>query len=379
MKIICQKTELAKYLPIATNVTPARAVLSTLQSLLLTTAGDNHVSIVATDLDCWLRCNVPATVLEPGAATIDARLFNALAHSFVGEQITIESDSDDKTVVISGDDAQYKLAMLDIDSFPEWPYMQRDGLRWRVDKSALINALDNTLYAVSVDKTRQIITGVLFEPKPDGLRLVATDTHRMAICDCQDVKMHPNDHISFVLSADFARDVAKIADAADTELVDIYCASEPQQRHIVFFDFAGQIFYSAKLLEGLFPPYERVIPTDFAVTAVYNKLTLLNILKRIRLVADKETDKLVLSVTSDSTHIRVDTEIAHADERIDCDVDGVTDNGFEIAFSCQYLIEAIEPVAGSSVTIQFTSPESPAVIHDGVGDKYRAIVMPMRM
>ena len=379
LKVTITKSQLSQ-IPLLSGICSNRSPLPILSNLLI--QADNHlITITATDLQVGAQLSIDADISigdksicanieEPGAVCING--------SKLAEIIKLLGDSNDTVVSLSGDysrvhvsdfggNTSFKLPALDPADFPAFP--SSDQLEWKEEStSTIIKHYFRILYAASSDDSRFNLNGVFYTPYKDGHCLVATDGHRLAL---QRIDNYPFGDAKLLLpkySADFIKKTL-IGSKQST------CKLSTDSKQL--FVSVGNLFVSARLLDGDFPDFTKVI----ADISSARKLTiikdqLMSAVKRASLVTMDRSRGLLFSVSSQKGIVlSATTEIGSSEETMSTEYQG---EPFDFVVNSVYLQDALNAIDGNTINMLYTGESKPITIEvDGVDD-YFSIVMPMR-
>lgn len=341
----------------------AKASLPILGSILFK-AQAGELSTTSTDIDLTLQCKASVEIVQEGAICLPARQIMDIVRCLPDAVIQLESDETTNSVKILYNDSQINIKGYPPDQFPALPEVT-EQISFTLAQGLLREMIRQTVYAVSTDKTRPLFTGVLFENEDRRLRLVATDTHRLALRETE-------------VDADRFGNVI-VPGGALSELVRIMRGEdEPVQVKIskshISFAMQGALLIS-RLIAGQFPAYRQIIPHNFSARLTMNTLELSNSLARAALLIEEEIPILRFNLEEGQSLISVNTTSGWIKENLKANYAG---DPMEIYFNARYLMETLRAIPTEEVTINFTSPLSAAIIQPAGKDEYLALLLPAR-
>lgn len=367
MRVCCERDELLKGVRNAVRAISSRSTLPILANLFVE-ARDNVLRLVGTDLEVGIECTVRARVEEPGALTIPARVLSQILSSLPGEEINLQVEEANMALLRCGR-SEYRLLGLPADEFPLLPQVGED-VAFSMDPTLLRDVIRETIFAASKDEARAILMGALFSIRGDVLRVVATDTHRLALSEAP-LRESPGRDASFIVPASALGEVARMAGQAPEEVV--IKGSENQ----LMFSF-GQMSLITRLIEGQFPNYEQVIPREAKLTIIADKSEFLSAIRRLDIVAKENANRVVFNLSDGELVMTAESqEVGKAEERLPVDSEG---EPFEVAFNAQYLAEALNVMGTKEVRLELTGPVNPGVMKPMGGERpFIYVVMPMQI
>ena len=340
-------------------------------------AKDGKVSMMATDLEMWMEHTLPGVgITEDGAATAPARNFTELLAAMPDADVSVTVEDETNTLHLRCLKANYKLLGLSADEFPLLPQVKEDS-RFVVDRETLKEAIRQTIFATSTDETRAILTGVLVVFQGDSLRLVATDTHRLAVRDCP-VKEGSGSASAIVPS----RAMTELLRIVGNEEGDVVVTLSGNQIQFQVDDASGsKTTLISRLIDGQFPNYERVIPAQATKTLTVERAPLAAAVKRASIVARDSASRVVLRTTDDGDRLTITAEsgsVGNAYEEVEVARTG-DDTPVEIAFNAKYLADVLNVLDTEGLHIELTEPLRPGVIRPTDTADYLCVLMPMQV
>ena len=372
----CPRKELFEGLQTVGKAVATRSSLPILTHVRIA-AKDGKVSIMATDLEMWMEHTLPGVgITEDGAATAPARNFTELLAAMPDADISITVEDETNTLHLRCLKANYKLLGLSADEFPLLPQVKEDS-RFVMDRLTLRDAIKQTIFATSTDETRAILTGVLVVFQGDSLKLVATDTHRLAVRDCA-VK-EGTGSASAIVPARAMHEVLRIVGNEEGEVVVTLSGNQIQFQ--IDDEKGSKTTLISRLIDGQFPNYERVIPAQATRTLTLAREPLAAAVKRASIVARDSASRVVLRTTEDGDKLTITAEsgsVGNAYEEVEVARTG-DDTPVEIAFNAKYLADVLNVLDTEGLHIELTEPLRPGVIRPTDTADYLCVLMPMQV
>jgi len=344
------------------NVVSTRTTLPILSNVLVQ-AGNNGLSLTTTDLDVAVRCSVEAEVSKAGGTTLPARRVFAILREVAAADIEIEVD-DKNTASIHAGSSFYKIMGLPEEEFPRFP--QAEGKSLKIEQVALRDMLKKTAYAASTDETRYVLNGVFMSFKADKLTVVATDGRRMALVE-RDMEVPKGAEAELILPTKVVTELLRLlSDKGDATL------SVGENQIIICFD--GTTLCS-KLIEGTYPNFRQVIPTEAKERIPLEREVLLSALHRASILASEKQQSIKLNFAKNTLTITATSpEVGEAKETMAINYKGKEIN---IGFNPQYMMDPLRNLDADEVFIELTDELSPGVIK--VNEPFLYVLMPMRL
>ena len=365
MKLSVTRDSLHTGLGAVSATIPTKTTLPVLSNILLE-AADGRLSLSGTDLDISVRVSIDAEVSEPGSVTVPARKFAEIARELPAAPVHIETDGVE--IRIESANSRFKLFGLAPEEFPSVPEVDF-GDSWKMDAAQLKELIARTSFAVSTEESRPILNGVLWQLRPDSAAMVATNGHRLAKMTI-DVTGSGAPEADLIVPPKALQQVQRLFDATgEIELAH-------SKNHLAFRS-ADRLVYT-RLIEGPYPNYQQVIPTDNDRVATVNRDNLSAAIRRMAVVASDQTHRVRMSFTKNKLSFRVQTpDLGEAEEEMDIDYQG---DSLEIGFNANYLLEVLKHMPDEDVLLQFKAPERAATFMPASGaPDYLCLVMPLRL
>lgn len=368
MRLTISREKLQEGLAAVTASIPAKTTLPILANILLETT-ERGIKLSGTDLDIAVSTEVAADVESPGAVTIPAKKLGEIARELPPSTVKIASVGEQRITLECGR-SRFKLFGLPRDEFPTFPKVDFSN-SWRIRSGDLQKLISHTAFAVSMEESRPILNGVLWELRPDRMAMVATNGHRLARME-----------ISGEFNADLSYDLI-IPPKALEQVRRLFPAEEELEvargeNHIGFRSPFTSVF--SRLIEGPYPNYDLVIPRDNDRTAVADKVALTSALKRMSVVASDQTHRIRLSFNSGMLKFSVQTpDLGEAQDELPIRYLG---DQLDIGFNASYLLEILRYIPTDEVKLTFKAPERAATLEpESWSDSasYMCLVMPLRL
>jgi DNA polymerase-3 subunit beta len=352
---------------VATSI-PARTTLPVLANILIETT-DRGIRLSGTDLDIAVSTEVVADVDASGAVTVPARKLSEIARELPPSPVKMSAANEQRINLECGR-SRFKLLGLPRDEFPTFPSVNFDA-GWKVRSSELHQLITHTSFAVSTEESRPILNGVLWELRPDRMRMVATNGHRLAKLEIpgnsekggsEDLIVPPKalEHVRRLFPVDEELEVAR------------------GDNHIGFRSPFTSVF--ARLIEGPYPNYDQVIPRDNDRSAVADKIALASALRRMSVVASEQTHRIRLSFNTGLLKFSVQTpDLGEAQDEMPIKYTG---DQLDIGFNGAYLLEILKNIPTDEIRLTFKAPERAATIEPegwDSGATYICLLMPLRL
>ena len=362
MKLQVTQENLNRALGSVARVANSRNALPILANVLIKTS-NNRLSLSATNLDIAITHYIGAKVSEEGSITVPARLMQDFVSSLPSGVIDLEL-SESKLKVTTD---QYKSVVNGIaaDDFPVMPAIS-GGSSWKVGASALKKGLQQVIFTASSDESRPVLTGVLIHTSENRLYLAATDSYRLAEKELGSNKATVN----LLVPATALHDLLRIL--GDDE-GDVQVTHDDQQ---ILFQ-VGDVELTARLVEGKYPDYRKLIPASFATEITLKRADFVNVTKVSSLFARESAGSVTLEVDEASNSLSIRAIASQLGENTANATGKATGSG-SITLNSRYLLDALNALSGENVSFGFNGKLEPTLIHDPTTKDYQHIIMPLK-
>ena len=377
MKLTIERAALLKALGHVQSVVERRNTIPILSNVLLS-AGQGHVAFSATDLDMEITDSSPAQVESPGHITAPAHtLYEIVRKLPEGADVSLGYTGDDPRLQVNAGRSRFNLPVLPAGDFP---VMSSEGLSApiAIDTNELIRLIDKTRFAISTEETRYYLNGlylhVVVEDGVQKLRAVATDSRRLALAEMPAPEGYAGAP-GVIIPRKTINEVRRLLDDAG-ETVQLQVSAQK-----VRFDF-GQAAMTSKVIDGSFPPYERVIPRENKRVMTLDNALLGAAVDRVATISNEQSRAVKLAVESGRMTLTVrNMDAGQAVEELEVDYEG---NPFEIGFNARYILDLTAQVGGEIAEFRFADHDGgatildPALVLDPTDPNVQYVLMPLR-
>ena len=345
------------------NVVSTRTTLPILSNVLVQ-AASGGLSLTTTDLDVAVRCKVEADVSKAGSTTLPARRLFSILKEVVAPEIEVEVDDRNAAAIRCGT-SFYKIMGLPEEEFPRFPEAGT-AKALKIEQSVLRGMLKKTAYAVSSDETRYVLNGVFMGFKGDKLTAVATDGRRLALTE-HEIEVPKGGETELIVPTKAVGELERLlGDKGEVKL----SIGENQ----ILFELDGTTLAS-KLIEGTYPNFRQVIPTETKERITLERELLLAALHRASILASEKSQSVKLNFAKNTLTITATTpEVGEAKETLSINYKG---KEITIAFNPQYLMDPLRNLDADEVFLELIDELSPGVVK--VNEPFLYVLMPMRL
>ncbi len=364
MKFICEKAELLKSIDIVSKAINPNNPIDILKGIKID-AKDN-IKFTGSDSDLSIESILNAEVKEEGTLIVDSRIFYDIIKNLPDGKVKIFTSENNELKIICSN-TQFNILYLSSAGFPEIQKIE-EGDNIRIYSKNLKQLIKNTIFAVSDDESRPILTGTLFEINKSNIKAVSIDRFRLALRNQIIPETEFND-LSFVVSAKVLNEIQKIL-KDDNEIVDITIKDNS-----VMFKFASFTIIS-RLLEGEFLDYNKFIPSQSFIQAKINVKAFTEMIERAAIIINYDDPKIpvVLKLKNSEVVVECISKFGNFCESIDVDKYG---EDLKIGVDSRLILNALKCISDEYAIFEFTNEQGPFVIKPIEGDSFVYMVLPM--
>jgi DNA polymerase III subunit beta len=380
MKFQCGQEALADALATVGRVVPGKPSLPVLNNVLLETDGSDCVRVTASNLELTVSRRLRATVKADGRTTAPARLLaEYVALLDRGKQVSLQLNSTGHKLHLACERYEANVATISADEFPsDVPIV--DAAHVEIDGSVLKAAIEQVLFAVATDDTRPVLAGVLLRVEAGVLTLAAADGYRVSVR----MVLLPDTttRASWIVPAHALAEVARSLSSAPGLPVIVSGSVSNNRLHVAL----GDINVMARLIEGQFPDFERVVPRTPPTAIIVGRSDLLQATRAAAVFARTDSNIVRLQCTAPPDNgapalgqVIVKSTSAELGDNVGQLEASVRGENAEIAFNGRYLRDALEALDSPQVSLQLSGGTSPGILRP-VGDMESAhlqLLMPM--
>jgi len=366
MKVIIKREELLPALQIVNGVVERRQTLPILSNLLLS-VGSDHLTMTASDMEVELVASLDKKLEESGEITLPARKLLDICRTLPEDaEIKLESGGD-QAQVVSGK-SRFTLSTLPAQEYP-LVEIADPLVDFSLPQKTLKQLLDRTAFAMAHQDVRYYLNGLLLELEKNRIRAVATDGHRLALCDTEQ-QLELQEPLQIIVPRKGVQELIRLLD--DTE----DAASVRISGNHIRVSLNG-LQFTSKLIDGKFPDYARVIPDQGEHAVVADRESLRQSLTRVSILSNEKYRGVRLLLDKDRLRaIAHNPEQEEAEEEIEVSYAGPE---MEIGFNVSYLLDALGIIRTGKVYITVKDPSSSCLLLPEDSSECKYVVMPMRL
>ena len=367
MHITFPKANLQKAINVLQKVSQNKTS-SNLPGAIYMTTKNGQVELQGNDFELGIRLTIDGDIKEPGTLVVGSRYFQELIRKLPGDTIELYKPEDGNSLTITSGSSEFNLVTLHPDDFSLVEQIH-DQDHVNIDSFAMKELIDLTNYAAATDEDRPVFTGALLEIKENEVTMVATDTHPMAVKKIT-IDEPATTPMRAIIPTKTLAEVSRLLPTDNPAMINIIW-----NRTQIVFNFES-IYIISRLIEGTYPEYEKVIPSQFDSSAVIDRREFAGAVDRVSLLAKDISYNVIRYDWSESnvTLSTQNTEIGMAKEDVAVEFKGTP---FTISFNGRYISDILRHSTGDNIHL-FLKQNGPVVIRQDNNPNYTYVVTPVR-
>ncbi len=375
MKVSCLQENLSRGLSTVARAVAPRSTLPVLSNILLST-DSGRLRLSATNLELGISYWIGAKIEEEGSTTVPARTFVDLVNTLPNDTVSMALTIRNQTLNVRCGAFNNDIKCIDAQEFPPLPPAElEDGLTLPVDE--LKSMIHQVSFAASTDDARPVLTGVLFEIEGDQMTLAAADGFRLSVRTAQLASPQAMP-IRAIIPARALTELARVLDGEEDM---VHMLLPPNRGQVIF--RAKDVEVVSQLIDGTFPDYRGIIPTNYATRSILPTSAFLKACKAADIFAREAAHSARLRITPggelEPGTVEVSATAAETGSNetiVDATVEG---EPIEIAFNVRFLVDVLSVIDTPNVALETTSPSSPGVVRPVGREDFLHVIMPMHL
>lgn len=362
MKLSISQSELLNALTIVQKGITNRSTLPILSGILIQTIGD-EVTFQTTDLELSIQYTAPALIEEEGSTVLPGKLIVDIVKNLPDAAVHIEAN--DEGVIISCESSSFSIRCMNAVDFPGFPKVDQQQ-QISVPFETFSTMARKVCRVVSKDESRAILTGVLISVENDVLKMVATDSYRLAVTEAP--LESGQAEFTAVLAGGFVSDLAGLPKTGENIS---FALAENQ----IIVSYAGTVFVNRRI-EGRYPNYKQLIPSSYETRCLVSKSALASAVKRSSLLERSGSQvRFSINVASQTIQLTTNQDVGSTQEIVKAQIEG---DDVEIGFNSHYVNEGLSAMDSPEVSFEIQGSLKPGVFK-AESENYLYLVMPVRI
>lgn len=351
MKIVCSKSNLVKGVSIVSKAVPSKTTMPILECILIDASTD-VIKLTANDMELGIETSIEGDIVERGIIALNARIFSEIVRKLPDNDVTIETDTDNQTM-INCEKAKFNIAAQSGEDFSYLPVIEKEDYI-TVSEFTLKEVIRQTIFSIADNDTNKMMTGELFEIEENILKVVSLDGHRISIRKIELKENYAPKKV--IVPGKTLQEISKIIGGEAEADVDISFT----KNHIVF-EFDKTVVVS-RLIEGDYFKIDQMLSSDYETKVRINKRELLDCIDRATLlIKEGEKKPIIINIGDESMKLQIKSQIGSMDEEILITKEG---KDLLIGFNPKFLIDALRVIDDEEVDLYFMNAKAPCFIKD---------------
>lgn len=361
MKIVVTKNNIREGLQLAERFTGKNLTLPILGNILFE-AGDNQARLAATNLEMGVEISIPCKVIKDGAVTIPGKIINTLIQTLDEETVTIEEK--DSILLVKTDSSYFSIQGLPPKDFPILPKIKKEH-EFTISSQEFRKGLTQVVPSAAVSDFKPELASIFIKKDAKALVMAATDSFRLA--EKSIPSSSASDTCSFILPVRTAQELIRILqDEGELTIRE----GENQALFV-----SGNIRVVSRLVDGVYPDYQTIIPRDFGNHIVALREDLVRKIRAASIMSSKLNDIVVNFGQDEFSFETFNTELGKSKIQFSAKTKGKSG---KVSFNFRYLLDGVEAVLGEEAILSLNGDSAPALIQDPADSSFRYVVMPIR-
>ena len=363
MKFTMQTEDLCAGVLSVIKALPVRSAMPALEGVLIE-ATNEGLHLTCSDLMFQKECFLPATVEEEGRCILKGKFLSEILRKLPNEPLYAEQEG--MILKIKSGRVKQRLQCVEFDEFPVMR-AKGDVVNITVNAEQLRSMIDHTVFAVSMDDSRPVLTGALVEADKDRLTLVATDSFQFAMTTLH--RENGEADARTIVQGKVLTEISKMAEETEQDVT-----LSLTKTHLTV--QVNDTRLTARLLDGNYIDYKRIIPKDCKTRVLVNTADFYTMTDRAQLIAREGNNSVMLHFEGDTLTMSAESFVGRGEDTMEVSIVG---DPIDIAFNPKYIINILKNISDETVYVEFNSPISPCVIRPVQGDAYLYLIVPMHV
>jgi len=367
MNLVCNREKLLDAIQVCQRAISGKSMLPILSGILFKTDKEG-LRLSSTDLEISIRTSVEAEIKEGGSMVVPARLISDILNNLETEKVELKQIKEKSQLEVDSGESRFNVSVFMEEDFPKIPEAHQEST-CEIKSEDFIKAAREVVKAASKDESKPVLTGVLVEIEEKMMRMVATDSYRLAVYETA-IEGGPAETIKIITPARSLRELIRVISNKDAGSV-VLTMTENQA---IF--KSGGIDLISRLIEGDFPNYKQIIPEGYEKLIKINKAHAIGMIKRAAIMAQNNSPIKITATKKQVVASANTQDVGEAVEKMEADYSG---DEIKIAFNPDYLLDGITSVDSDDVAMEITDPLKPIMIKPVSESGFQYLIMPVRL
>jgi len=366
MKVGCLREKLKEAVIIAERLSGHNLTLPILNTILLK-ADKKSLVIKATNLEVGVEIEVPAKIEEEGIIAINANILSSFLNNLTNE-VKINLNTINDNLKITSENNSTLIKGLIADDFPLIPKIEQEN-SFKIDSNLLASSIRSVIFASSLSDIKPEIASVYVYNKDNYLIFTATDSFRLAEKKIELKDLNNQEQISLIIPFKNINEITKVIDSLNSELL----VSFNKNQLVIK---TNNLYLTLRIIDGVYPDYQQIIPKNFKTEINIKKDDLLNILKLATIFTDK-FNQIDLLIKADKNLIEINSYSNEVGENKSTLITKIKGESLEVSFNAKYLTDFLVLIDDELISLKFTDKNHPLMMGGLNNESFSYLVMPI--
>ena len=373
VEIVLNKEDFSNGIKIVEKVTSQKAIQPILSNILIETVSSDRIRFCATDLNLAINYKTQAEVIKDGSITLSAKKISEIVSKLSSSEVSLKTMEDTDNIKIKSGKTEFDLIGLSAREFPKVldEVETQEFKTIVVNKNEFAKAVKQVIFAVSLQETQAVLTGVCFNIENNILELAATDGNRLTRVQ-KEIETPIDEPFNFIVPAKTLQEVLRISSIIDDEKITIKIL-----RNKILFEFENLAFQS-RLIDGVYPKYQQLIPSESEKKIIVDRVELINSIERVSVMVNDRTNVVRFNFTQGQLEIMADTpEAGRSKDYIDIQYDF---DDMLTAFNYKYVLDGLKNMDSKKVEIEISDVLAASIFKPQEDNgNYICLIMPVKV
>lgn len=366
MKVKCLQNSLALAISIVNRAVSPNNTLPVLNNILLK-AENGKITLSATNLEIAISAGIEAKIDKEGSTTVPAKIFSAYIPLINTEEVSLSSE--DNTLEVKSSGSTTKMKGISAEEFPGVPKIE-GGQKFSLPIKDIKTGIEQVAFVASTNISRPVLTGTLWILDGNKLKIVATDSYRLAEKTIE-LANPTNIKSTFIVPSRTAQELAKILGSAVGDMLEVDVT-----KNQILFKVDG-VELTSRLIDGNFPDYEKILPKSTKTNSKIRVEDFILALKKVSVIVKENNNSIKIKLDSGKIQLLTDkTQIGESAGEFSVEMSGEM---AEVAVNVQYLIDALSRIGDEFVNFGLNDGLSPVMLSPVKPGGYVHIIMPLKV
>lgn len=373
MEIVLNKEDFSNGIKIVEKVTSQKAIQPILSNILIETVSSDRIRFCATDLNLAINYKIQAEVIKDGSTTLSAKKISEIVSKLSSSEVNLKTIEDTENIKIKSGKTEFDLIGLSANEFPKVldDVEIGDFKTIVLNKNEFAKVVKQVIFAVSIQETQAVLTGVCFNIENDILELAATDGNRLTRAQIK-LENPVDEAYNFIVPAKTLQEILRISSIVDDEMITIKI-----QKTKMLFEFENLAFQS-RLIDGVYPKYQQLIPSESERKIIVDRVELINSIERVSVMVNDRTNVVRFNFTQGQLEIMADTpEAGRSKDYIDIQYNF---DDMLTAFNYKYVLDGLKNMDSKKVEIEISDVLAASIFKPQEdSNNYICLIMPVKV